>query len=304
MMKTEERIRKSVDFTAVMDIINLQKKKPFGATVVGLIKRVPVLEAENEKLRETLKLERQTKEFNATIPSPIWDNPELKRCIYRDVLLTKCRNKKPPENLITHDLRPEICLACQKLREKACTEWTEYERIHQLFNRVGAKKVSLVVGLHTQLEQTQAERDDYKRRYEEDLNNEKKNLHEKYQRQINTKDAKIKQLEKYASDRDQDLKLKNMRIETLELSLGDPERVENLESENQRLTSELETFRKVADHLKTESATSTHQEVTVWCPTKGLVKLSFCQERCSDLLNCPAYLKIKESREKIVADLV
>ncbi len=245
-------------------------------------------ETESEKLT----LENQRAQFNATLEKSFEDQ-KLEPCLYRDLTGQKprCRNRKPPENLKTDDLRPDICFACQDLRNGVKREWVEYAKIQRASNRIGRKKISLVVGLHTHAEQVEAERDDYKRRYDVDLNNEIKNLRYQWRSKINRKDARVKQLEKYSSDRDQDLKLANRKIEVLKLSQNDSETTAELETMRKEHSLTVKTLAEVSRELKTEK----NQGLKVMCPEKGLVTLSFCQKECDNFTVCRRYKKIKEA---------
>lgn len=253
--------------------------------------------------------------WKKTSPLTFWDDPRLDECPYRDLEGTpRCRNKKPPANLMTDDLRPEICLTCQELRKGSIEVIREYQEVQRAFRAVGGKRVSLVVGLKKQLEVVEAERDDYKQRYQDDT----KTLHSFYQTKLNRKDAKIHDLQetiKQLSTSIGDLNLKiiekQRRIKKLEAILADPEKLEHLTRQNQilkrmidDLKSKLERLRNKHDELLREkdqlskeleiAQQQEHPEPMVMCPKKGKVTLNFCQNECPEFIDCGRYARIRE----------
>lgn len=256
------------------------------------------------RIVETTKLEVQRKEINLALKKDtiVWDHPDLELCLYRDLIGTpRCRDPKPP--LKTDDLRLEICLACQKLRNNMVEAYRDYQMVQRAF-RVGGQKIGLVVGLKQQLELRETERDDWKQRYQQDT----RTMRSDFQIKLNRKEAKINQLEKYADDLSAERKTLKMRINTFELSDSDPQKLENLRSKYQTVKtqleealSELEPLRnkhdellRKKDQLSKELETTKNKGMLVMCPEKGKVSLHFCQNKCPDFYKCGRYEDIRE----------
>lgn len=261
---------------------------------------------------------KQTVEFIEKEPqmpkSIAWN--DLEPCPYRDLEGKKpiCRNRKPPANLITSDLRENVCLRCQQLRKQQIETWEEYEQANRVFARLGTKKVSLLIGMKRQLESVEAERDDYKRLHEDGL----AQMRRYYETKTDKKDGKIyklqderKHLEKENTRLNADLNQKQTRINELEAMLDDPQKLGNLESENKALKTENETFkttleettsaleslREANDEVSKELEIAKNKETMVMCPTRGLQTLQFCQKECPDFITCGRYERIKEKVE-------